>query len=86
MVHNLLKKLVENATNDEKERLLNSASYFDLRGMLSLTNLAQEASSLPVVHTTDTAGSLAYSALRLYQLDSDIIANRLRLAAPFCTE
>ena len=50
MVHNLLKKLVENATNDEKERLLNSASYFDLRGMLSLTNLAQEASSLAAVH------------------------------------
>ena len=42
-VHNLLKKLVENATNDEKERLLNSASYFDLRGRLSLTNPAQEA-------------------------------------------
>ena len=34
----------------EKERLLNSASYFDLRGMLSLTNLAQEASSLAAVH------------------------------------
>ena len=62
-VHNLLKKLVENATNDEKERLLNSASYFDLRGMLSLTNLAQEASSLAVVHTTNTAGCSACSSL-----------------------
>ena len=50
MVHNLLKKkLVENASTrggweeEREERLLNSASYFDLRGRLSLTNPAQEA-------------------------------------------
>ena len=57
------------AERRREERLLNSASYFDLRGRLSLTNPAQEAA---LYATTVHIYGLRLKAL-LYRIFTDPI-------------